>query len=156
MKKLSLQKGFTLVELLVVIAIIGILSTLLLLQLNTARSKARDVKRVTAVNQIRTAVELYYDDNGQYPTAISDILIGQKYMANGRVPLDPSTLAPYGYSTFAVSGTVTKFQVRALLENNNKSALDNDADITAAWAISGADATCATVAATCIFDLGVQ
>ena len=46
------------VELLVVIAIIGVLATLLLLQLGVARQRARDAKRIADINQVRTAVEL--------------------------------------------------------------------------------------------------
>lgn len=61
------QKGFTLVELLVVIAIIGLLSTLAVVALNNARSKARDAKRVADVKQIQTALELFYNDCGSYP-----------------------------------------------------------------------------------------
>lgn len=72
------QKGFTLIELLVVIAIIGLLSTLAVVALNSARSKARDAKRVSDVKQIQTALELYYADNSGYPgeTAASDLGTG--------------------------------------------------------------------------------
>jgi len=61
------QRGFTLIELLVVIAIIGLLATIVLVNLNTARAKARDTKRITDLKQIQLAVEMYYDDNGSYP-----------------------------------------------------------------------------------------
>lgn len=61
------QKGFTLIELLVVIAIIGLLSTLSILALNQARARARDAKRISDVKQIQTALELYYNDVGDYP-----------------------------------------------------------------------------------------
>lgn len=63
------SKGFTLIELLVVIAIIGILSSVVLASLNTARAKARDAKRMQDTVQIRTALELYYNDFGRYPLA---------------------------------------------------------------------------------------
>ena len=61
------SKGFTLVELLVVIAIIGLLSTLAVVALNSARQKSRDSKRVADMKQIQTALELYYADNNAYP-----------------------------------------------------------------------------------------
>lgn len=61
------KPGFTLIELLVVIAIIGLLSTLSILALNTARARARDAKRVADVKQIQTALEMYYNDTGDYP-----------------------------------------------------------------------------------------
>ena len=60
------KKGFTLIELLVVIAIIGLLSTLAVVALNSARSKARDAKRVSDIKQIQTSLELYYADNSGY------------------------------------------------------------------------------------------
>jgi len=64
------SKGFTLIELLVVIAIIGILSSVVLASLNTARAKARDAKRVAEIRQIETALEMYYNDNGKYPSIV--------------------------------------------------------------------------------------
>jgi len=62
------QRAFTLIELLVVIAIIGLLSSVVLASLNTARVKARDATRVADVEQIRNALVLYQNDNnGNYP-----------------------------------------------------------------------------------------
>jgi general secretion pathway protein G len=65
------KKGFTLIELLVVIAIIGLLSTLAIVALNSARQKSRDAKRVADIKQIQTALELYYNDNFGYPAAVT-------------------------------------------------------------------------------------
>jgi prepilin-type N-terminal cleavage/methylation domain-containing protein len=61
------RKGFTLIELLVVIAIIGLLSSVVFASLNSARAKARDAKRQADLQQVRIALELYYDANGAYP-----------------------------------------------------------------------------------------
>ena len=61
------QGGFTLIELLVVIAIIGLLSTLAVVSLNSARLKARDAKRVADIKQVQTALELYFNDKNSYP-----------------------------------------------------------------------------------------
>ncbi|MBP7741430.1 MAG: type II secretion system protein [Candidatus Pacebacteria bacterium] len=64
------KRGFTLIELLVVIAIIGILSSVVLASLNTARAKANDAKRFTNLQAVRNALELYAtSNNGQYPNS---------------------------------------------------------------------------------------
>lgn len=62
------KKGFTLIELLVVVAIIGVLATLILGSLNSAQAKARDARRVSDIKTIQNALEMYYLDNGTYPT----------------------------------------------------------------------------------------
>jgi len=61
------KKGFTLIELLVVISIISLLSSIVLASLTEVRKKARDTKRVAEVQQIQTQLELYYNENGEYP-----------------------------------------------------------------------------------------
>lgn len=60
-------RGFTLIELLVVIAIIGLLSSVVLASLNTARTKAQDAKVQTDLRQVNLALALYYDVNNSYP-----------------------------------------------------------------------------------------
>jgi len=64
---MSKKKGFTLIELLVVIAIIGLLSTIVIVSLNSARAKARDAKRKTDLKQIQVALEMYWDHYGTLP-----------------------------------------------------------------------------------------
>lgn len=68
------KKGFTLIELLVVIAIIGVLSTVVLSSLNTARAKARDATRRATMVQLRGALELYFTSNGSYPITPANTL----------------------------------------------------------------------------------
>ncbi|HVY72566.1 MAG TPA: type II secretion system protein [Candidatus Paceibacterota bacterium] len=61
-------KGFTLIELLVVISIIGILASVVLVSLTSARVKARDARRVSDLHQLQTALELYATNHGSYPS----------------------------------------------------------------------------------------
>lgn len=70
------KQGFTLIELLVVIAIIGLLSTLAIVALGSARERARDAKRVSDLRQVQTALELYYTENDAYPIAASSTILG--------------------------------------------------------------------------------
>ena len=57
------QKGFTLIELLVVIAIIGILSSVVLASLNSARAKGADAAVKAALANARAQAELFADGN---------------------------------------------------------------------------------------------
>jgi prepilin-type N-terminal cleavage/methylation domain-containing protein len=78
-KYTSYTRGFTLIELLVVIAIIGILSSVVLVSLNTARSKGKDARIQTEVSQIRAALETSYNGTA-YPNLVSSTA-GNRYAA---------------------------------------------------------------------------
>lgn len=130
----SNRRGFTLIELLVVIAIIGILSSVVLASLNTARKKGRDARRIADIKQLQLALELYYDAYGSYPatigTSASSVLVTPGYIAS--IPTDPSDNAAYAYSPYAATGAATTcsgYHLGASLETTN-TATQADADVT--------------------------
>ena len=65
---INTKRGFTLIELLVVIAIIGILASVVLASLNSARAKGADAAIKSTVNNARAQAELFYDGTGNYTT----------------------------------------------------------------------------------------
>lgn len=69
MKKLQ-NRGFTLIELLVVIAIIGILSSVVLASLTSARTKGQDAAVQSTLSNMRAQAELYYSSNNNAYSAI--------------------------------------------------------------------------------------
>lgn len=79
------NKGFTLIELLVVISIIGLLSSVVLASLGSARTRARDARTISAIGQYQIAMELYYSDNGKYPspTDTTPVCLGTSCLWNG-------------------------------------------------------------------------
>lgn len=102
MQKMN-KKGFTLIELLVVIAIIGLLSTLAVVALNSARQKSRDSKRVADTKQIQTALELYFSDANKYPAATTEIVLGTTGTTDKLCNTPPAT------NTFAGTCTGTTY-----------------------------------------------
>jgi len=130
---MSKYYGFTLVEILIVIAIIGILTSIGLVTFNSSQIKSRDAKRKAHLQQISSALELYYNDKGQYPaddasgnimgcgagaiavctwgtSAFSNTTTGTIYMT--KLPADP-----HSYSYYYRRTATSSYQLYAHLEN---------------------------------------
>lgn len=128
------KAGFTLVELLVVIAIIGILSSVVVVSLNSARAKARDAKEVADLAALAVALEGYYDGNYgtdgsgtdtgyEYPTTLADLV---EVGAIGVEPKDSAATA-YTYNSASCSTANQGYIIKTTLETSHP-ALDSDVD----------------------------
>lgn len=140
--KQETKSGFTLIELLVVIAIIGVLASIVLASLNTARRKSRDARRISDIKQIQLALELFYDAQSpspRYPTAVDNIpgncntttAYGLEALATAanafipQVPRDPQG----GCYLYATRGApATTYHLAATLEEATNAALNSDKD----------------------------
>lgn len=138
-KKWSENKGFTLIELLVVIAIIGVLASIVLASLNSARKKSRDARRIVDIKQIQLALELYFDgQSNNYPPASTtcsttvayglEDLVAKGYIP--QVPRDPNLPAATNCYMYAAltTGPRTTYHIGATLEDTNNAALTGDKD----------------------------
>ena len=119
------KKGFTLIELLVVIAIIGLLATLSVIALNTARVKARDARRVSDIKQIQTALEMYFDSSATsiYPANTSTLQTSgfMSSVPSNPQPTDGCAATNYVYAQTALSDGVlgSSYTLSYCLSGNN-------------------------------------
>jgi len=122
MKNISKNRGFTLIELLVVIAIIGVLSAIIMVSLQGAKSKSRDAKRVSDIAQIQLALEQYFDRNGVYPNALGDLTSGSTVYISV-IPTDPINDVTHLYRYYTDSNRFD-YVLHANFENANAALTD--------------------------------
>ena len=103
------NQGFTLIEMLVVVAIVALLSSVVVVGLGGARSKARDAKRLSEIQQILNWAELRYTVNG-YPTSTTGM---------------PSTNDPLGVAYQAAASGTQTFYAGGCLENPEDQKVDS-------------------------------
>ncbi|MCD5382718.1 prepilin-type N-terminal cleavage/methylation domain-containing protein [Candidatus Gracilibacteria bacterium] len=107
MKKILKSKAFTLIELMIVVVILGVLMSTILPKLTGGQARSRDSGRMSDLRNIVSALNVYYDDYGEYPgmqgksyclpesgdstdektaSHVSGVL--QSYLQEGKVPQD--------------------------------------------------------------------
>ena len=121
----SQKTGFTLIELLVVAALISLLTALSLDFLGRSRQKGNDTRRLSDLNQIQKALELYHTDKGGYPNSLDSLISGGNLSS---MPKDPKTKANYLYVAVG-TGPCLKYHLGAKLEEAGSKYLQTDADL---------------------------
>jgi len=117
---LGLKNGFTLVEILIVMVILGILMTVSFRSFHSSQIKARDVQRKHDLDQIKKALEMYYNDKGRYRSGSEGLPSDEWVDENGTiymksVPKDPRSNESYCYESDSQG---SYYKVYAKLENS--------------------------------------
>jgi len=150
------RRGFTLIELLVVIAIIGMLASVVVINVSSVRMKGRDAKRVSDLSTVASALQSYYADNHKYiitSTAWVNVstlsgLTSGKYLSS--LPIDPKNIGTNIYSYYSYSDPVTgapcskntSYVLRAILEDTKNNPAGNSLTFTIRNGEASTAATC--------------
>jgi prepilin-type N-terminal cleavage/methylation domain-containing protein len=139
-------RGFTLIELLVVIAIIGILASVVLASLNTARDKGADAAIKSQINNSRAQAELYYENNNRTYTTVCS-----SGSSNIDFLLDSAELS--GGTNRACADTANSWAASMQLKSSTQFyCVDSTGNATTTAAVGIADATdcvCGTTVTAC-------
>lgn len=99
LKKNNFKFSFTLIEIIVVITIISLLLSGSLVSYRTILTSSLDTRRKTDIETIRSALELYRNNNSSYPSSLEKLIsddAGRVYLKT--LPKDPKTEQDYMYS----------------------------------------------------------
>lgn len=128
------QAGFTMIELLIVMVILSILLVVGIGSFISSQTKSRDSARKTDLQNVARAIELFYNDKGEYPTSTGKTgILSQDWGGSFVDPGNASTLYmnllptdPGGYTYYYTSADGTQFQIYAYLENVNDPDINKD------------------------------
>ncbi len=120
------EKGFTLVELMVVIVIIGLLATVVIINVMPATDRAAMTKARADIATLEQAIDMYRLDHLRYPTEQEGLqaLVAGNYIR--RLPADPWR-NPYAYRAPGVDGR--EFQIISLGADGREGGSGEDEDI---------------------------
>ncbi len=120
------EQGFTLVELMVVIVIIGLLATVVIINVMPATSRAATTKARADIATLEQAIDMYRLDHLRYPTEEEGLqaLVAGNYIR--RLPNDPWR-NPYSYRAPAPDGR--DFQIASLGADGREGGSGEDEDI---------------------------
>ncbi|HRC28068.1 MAG TPA: type II secretion system protein GspG [Candidatus Saccharimonas sp.] len=131
------KSGFTVIELIVVIIVVATLATIVIVSYNGAQSRARDTRRQTDIANIVKALELYYNDNGTYPTTSGSTAINANWFSSNdsswttfntllvnanaitSVPTDPINKPNPGVAGTGVMDNTSNFSYALYVNNSN-------------------------------------
>ncbi len=80
------RTGFTLIEIMVVVLIIGLLATIVAVNVLPRKEEANRVKARADIKSLETALKLYYLDNHMYPTTDQGLKALIEKPATGKIP----------------------------------------------------------------------
>ena len=106
--------GFTLVEILITILIISILAFIIGFTLNIVKKNGADSRRITDIQQIAKALELYYDQEAKYPGTLSE-LVTNRYLTNIPMPSPGTGQVFYTYVPLGANQICPGYHLGAVL-----------------------------------------
>ena len=120
------SRGFTFVELLVTVTIVAVLAAVGMVSYGSASVKSRDTRRMTDIESIRSALELYRTDVGNYPdltvNGVSGCLEQTSITSPSNTYLNPVPFDPKNTSTYCYKytrPTTTTYTITCAFESGD-------------------------------------